>query len=213
MKAPPNLQYRQSYLGLANHLNRFSSKLADLTAPLRAPCKKGVVYASESSQQEEFEAIKREISRPPVLAYFDKSKTSVVKSDASKKGFGAVLSQESNPVVYTSKSLIETEQRYLNIERGLLNVVFALERFHHYLCGYTVTVQTDHHPLVSIWKKYIASNSIRLQRLLPRGEGKENVIADALSSVSPQPVRESKVDRDASLYICLLKKSPPIQQL
>jgi len=50
-------------------------------------------------------------------------------------------------------------------------------------------------PLVSIWKKSIAANSTRLQRLLLRLSqydidlqylrGKDNVIADALSRVSP----------------------------
>ena len=50
--------------------------------------------------------------------------------------------QDGKPVVYASRSLTETEQRYSNRERELLSVVFALERFHHYLYGYTVTVGT-----------------------------------------------------------------------
>ena len=33
-------------------------------------------------------------------------------------------------------------QRERERERELLSVVFALERFHHYLYGYTVTVRT-----------------------------------------------------------------------
>ena len=40
MKPPENLQDLQSFLGLVNYLNRFSPTLADLTAPLRALCKK-----------------------------------------------------------------------------------------------------------------------------------------------------------------------------
>ena len=218
MRAPQNLQDLQSYLGLVNYLNRFSPKLADFTAPLRALCKKGVVFAWESSQQDTFEAIKKEITREPVLAYFDKPKASVVQSDASKKGLGAVLLQDGKPVIYASRSLTETEQRYSNIERELLSVVFALERFHHYLYGYTVTVQTDHQPLVSIWTKSIASNSPRLPRVLLRLshydvdieylKGKENVIADALSRVSPQSVREGKTDRDVIPVHMLTEEIP-----
>ena len=64
--------------------------MADLTAPLRALCKKGVVFTWESSQQEAFEAIKKEITRAPVLAYVEKSKTSVIQSDASERGLGKV---------------------------------------------------------------------------------------------------------------------------
>ena len=94
-----------------------------------------------------------------------------------------------------SRALTETEQRYLNIERELLAIVFALERLDHYTFGRTITVQSNHQPLQSIWKKLIASTSPRLQRLLLRLahydinieflHGKENVIADMLSRVCP----------------------------
>ena len=56
-------------------------------------------------------------------------------------------------------------------------------------------VITDHQSLKSIWKKTIATSSPRLQRLLSQTaqydvhiehlRGKENVIADRLSQVSP----------------------------
>ena len=197
MQPPQNLQELQSFLGLVNYLNRFSSTLADLTVPLRALCKKEVVFTWESSQQAAFEAIKKEITSVPVLAYFDQSKKCIIQSDASKKGLGAVLLQDDKPVIYASRSLSDTEQGYSNIERELLSVVFALERFHKYVSGYTITAQTDHLPLVSIWKKSIAASSPRLHNLLLRLahydvdiqylKGKENVVADALSRVSPQP--------------------------
>ena len=85
-----------------------------------------------------------------MLAYFDRSKASTIQSDASKKGLGAVLIQDDKPVIYASRALTETEQSYSNIERELLSVVFALERFHHYVYGCTAMVQTDHKPLVSV---------------------------------------------------------------
>ena len=94
-----------------------------------------------------------------------------------------------------SRALTETEQRYSNIERELSAIVFALERLNHYTFGRTSTVQSDHKPLQSIWKKYIVSTSPRLQRLLLRLahydlnmeflRGKENIIADVLSRVCP----------------------------
>lgn len=207
MKPPQSLQDLQSYLGLVNYLSRFSPRLAEATAPLRELCKKQTVFVWESSQQQAFDTIKELITNTPVLAYFDKTKSSVIQSDASRKGLGAVLLQDGKPVIYASRSITEAEKNYSNIERELLSVVFALERLHHYVYGYTVIVQTDHLPLVSIWKKSIAANSTRLQRLLLRLSqhdidlqylrGKDNVIADALSRVSPLPLTaEDKEDSE-----------------
>ena len=192
-----NIQGLQSYLGLVNYLNRFSPALADLTALLTAFCKKDTLFTWESSQQAVFEAIKKEITSVPVLAYFDQSKASTIQSDAFKKGLEAVLLQDDKPVIYASRTPIETVKRHLNIERELLSVVFAPEKCHHYVHGYTATVQTDHEPLVSVWKKSILWISPRLQRQLLRLseydvnitclKGKNNVLAEVLSRVSPQP--------------------------
>ena len=153
------------------------------------------------------------------LAYFDQSKTSTIQSDASKKGLGAVLLQDNKPVIYASRALTETEQRYSNIERELLSVVFALERFHHYIYGYTATVQTDHKPLVSVWKKSIVCNSPRLQRLLLRLshcdvnieylKGKDNVIADALSRVGPQLTPKEGEDEEDFIPVHVLTGEIP----
>ena len=149
----------------------------------------------DPEHQRVFDGIKSVISSLPVLAYFDAKAEHTIQCDASKQGLGAVLLQEGQPVMYISRTLTETEQRYSNIECELLAVVFALERLDHYTAGYRVKVETDHQPLTSIWKKPISSTSARIQRLLLRLlwydidihylPGKSNVIADALSRVSP----------------------------
>ena len=101
--------------------------------------------------------------------------------------------------MYVSRALTETEQRYSNIERELLAIVFALERLNHYTFGRTITVQSDHQPLQSIWKKSIVSTHPRLLLRLAHYDlnieflrGKENVIADALSRVCPLQSTNSK---------------------
>ena len=42
------------------------------------------------------------------------------------EGLGAVLLLEGKPVIYVSRSLSPAEERYSNIERELLGVVFAM---------------------------------------------------------------------------------------
>ena len=145
MDPPQNMASLQSLNGMINYLKKFSPVLSKLSEPLRRLCKSGVIWVWESEQQDAFKAIKQGIRSLPVLAYFDKTKKHTIQCDASKKGLGAVLLQESKPVMYVSRALTETEQRYSNIERELLAIVFTLERLNHYTFGRTITVQSDHH--------------------------------------------------------------------
>ena len=131
----------------------------------------------------------------PVLVYFDPNKEHIIQCDDSKKGLGAFLLQEGQLVVYISRGLMDIEQRYSNIEWELLAVVFELERLNHYTFEFRTKVQTDQEHLTSIWKKPVTSINARVQRLLLRLPKydidlqylpwKKNVIADALSKVSP----------------------------
>ena len=59
---------------------------------------------------------------------------------------GAVLLQEGRPIAYVSHALTSTETRNAQIEKELLAVVFALERFHQYTYAKTVYVESDHKP-------------------------------------------------------------------
>ena len=201
MEVPTDLKDLQSFLGLVKYLSRYSPNLVQISEPLQRLCKQDTVYVWESQQKEAFEVIKIVITSAPVLAYFDKNKKHYIQTDASQKGLGAVLLQDGQPVVYVSRSLTPAETQYSNIERELLAVVFVLEILHHYVYGYTVTVETDHKPLVSIWHKTIVAASPHLQRLLLRLaqydlditylKGKKNVIADALSRISPKREEET----------------------
>ena len=127
MDPPQNMANLQSFNGMVNYLKKFSPVLSELSEPLRRLCKSGVKWAWESEQQSAFGSIKQVIMSLPVLAYFDKTKKHRIQYNASKKGLGAVLLQESKSVMYVSRALTETEQRYSNIKRELLAVVFALE--------------------------------------------------------------------------------------
>ena len=99
--------------------------------------------------------------------------------------------QDSRPIAFASKSLTDTESRYANIERELLVVVYACERFHTYLYGKPFVVQSDHKPLEMIQLKNLHAAPPRLQRMLLRLQnydviiryqpGKTLLLADGLS--------------------------------
>ena len=95
------------------------------------------------------------------------------------------------PIAFGSKTLTSAETRYANIERELLGVVGALEKFHYFAFGRPVVILTDHKPLISISKKALVNAPPQLQKLLLRLNnystslqwipGKEMIFADHLS--------------------------------
>ena len=100
---------------------------------------------------------------------------------------------------YASRSMTDTEAHYAQIEKEMLSIVFAVERFEQCVYGRPVKVETDHKPLESIFKKSLISAPKRLQRMLLRlqkfdlevtyKKGTEMVLADTLSRAYkvPQP--------------------------
>lgn len=111
------------------------------------------------------------ICKETTLAYFDPKKPVVLEVDASMKGVGAALTQEGRPIAFASKSLTDTEHRYANIEREMLAVVYACEKFHTFVFGRSFTILSDHKPLEMITLKNLGAAPPRLQRLLLRLQG------------------------------------------
>ncbi|KAK3739351.1 hypothetical protein RRG08_041671 [Elysia crispata] len=139
------------------------------------------------------------------LSYYDPKKATILEVDISMTGIGAALIQDGKPIAFASKSMTDTESRYANIERELLAVVFALERFHTYIYGKPVLVQSDHKPLENIQYKNLSKAPPRLQRMLLRIQpynctiqykaGKEMIFADYLSRISPSTADEIELDK------------------
>ncbi len=92
---------------------------------------------------------------------------------------------------YASRALTDTEQRYAQIENELLAILFAARKFHSYIYGKAVVVQSDHKPLENIMQKQLSKAPARLQRMLLQLQkyelniaytpGKHMHIADMLS--------------------------------
>ena len=80
-----------------------------------------------------------------------------IQSDASGKGLGAVLLQDSKPVCYASRALTVIETRYAPIESEMLAVVFACRKFCQYIYGRSVVIETDHKPLQAISTMYVVT--------------------------------------------------------
>nr|CAN82009.1 hypothetical protein VITISV_009795 [Vitis vinifera] len=97
-----------------------------------------------------------------------------VMCDASDFAIGAVLGQKEDGkpyvIYYASKTLNEAQRNYTTIEKELLAVVFALDKFRAYLVGSFIIFFTDHSAL-----KYLLTKDKK---------GVENVVADHLSRLA-----------------------------
>ena len=79
--------------------------------------------------------MKRLVTQGPILAYYNRVKELVIQFDASNLGLGAALMQEVRPLAYASRALTEPEIRYATIEKEMLAIVFALEKWHQFVYG------------------------------------------------------------------------------
>ena len=96
MDLPGDVDTMRSFLGLVNYLNRFSPHLAELREPLREICRQDTEFQLTKSVCVAFSKTKEEISKNVILPYFNPKSETTLQTDASKKGLGAVILQNSN---------------------------------------------------------------------------------------------------------------------
>ena len=168
MQFPPDKETMHSFLGLVNFLNRYTPRLAELCSPLRKLILKDSHYSPGDPEHAAFDAIKAEFQKKIILPYFDRNKETILQTDASKKGFGAVILQEEQPIYYASRALTSAEKNYQNLECEAQAAVWGMEKFHYFLYGRKFILQTDQKPLVSIFRKHMIDVSPRIQRITIR---------------------------------------------
>ena len=76
--------------------------------------------------------------------------------------------QQGKPIAYASQSLTSSESNYAQIEKELLAIVFACDKFHQFIYEFPTKVHSDHKPLESIVTEPLCSVPPRLQRMLLR---------------------------------------------
>ena len=213
---PASKQMLMSLLGMVQYLAPFLPHLSDMTAPLRELTKKDSEFLWTASHQQAFEKIKSAVAESTTLKFFNPKFQTRIQVDASKRGLGAALIQidPANPteeriIAFASKSLSDIESRYANIERELLAVVFGIEKFHTYVYGSKVIVESDHKPLETMLHKNLAQTPPRLQRMLLRlqpydmeiqyRKGSELLLADFLSRYKPNR-KEPHIHMDHTIH-------------
>ena len=133
MPEPKTKQELERFMGMIQYLSNFITRLSEKSAPHRALLKKNAAWYWNHEHQGAVQVLKEECSKQPTLRYYDGSKPVRISADSSKSGLGAVCLQEEQPVAYASRALTEAQQRYAQIEKKLLAIVFACEKCHQYI--------------------------------------------------------------------------------
>ena len=129
--------------------------MSSISAPLRDLSRNNVPFEWNENHTVAFNKLRQIITNPLTLKIYDSNLPLEIQTDASKNGLGACLMQAGHPIAFASRALNETEKNYAIIEKEMLAINFALEKFNFYCYGRHVTIFSDHKPLESIFKKKI----------------------------------------------------------
>ena len=130
MKTPENVQELETVLGMVAYVAKFIPSLSDLCASLRE-AKKAEEWYWGPTQQAAFTKVKEALTSETVLGYYDVKKPITLTVDALMKGLGVALIQGWWVIMYGSRALMPTEQRYAQIEKEALAIVFGCTKFHN----------------------------------------------------------------------------------
>ena len=222
MSSPTDKAGIRRILGMINFLAAHIPNVSTITAPLRSLLKSDTLFTWGPEQANALTKIKELLSTAPVLSYFEPTVTSTIQADASQHGLGACLLQRGKPIAYASRSLSPAECNYAQIEKELLAIVFACQKFHHYIYGFQTKVQSDHKPLESIVNKPLHKVSPRLQRMLLKLQnydlsikyvkGKDLHVADTLSRAYLTNPDDSTQSKDLEFAIHAMIENLPVSK-
>ena len=158
METPKTLTQLRRFMGMINQLGKFSPEMSDLSQPLRELLSPKRAWVWTDCQDTAFENVKRELTKPVVLALYDPAAETKICADASTYGLGAVLLQQQQhtqwkAVAYASSSMSDTERRYSQIEKEVLALVWSCRKFSNYILGKHIRLETDHKPLIPLLGK------------------------------------------------------------
>ena len=122
--------------------------------------KKDVKFQWKESYQDSLDTLKNKMTNAPILVFPEWKKQFHVHVSVSSIMLNMVLSHPgegsiNHPISFASRKLSTTEKSYTMTEREGLAMVYALQKFKHYLLGGHFKMYTIHYAL-----KYFVKNPL-----------------------------------------------------
>ena len=141
-------KYVQSFLGHVGYYKRFIQNFSKIGSPSFSVLVKDVVFTWTPECQEAFETIKTKLVTTPILRGPNSEFPFHIHIDASNFSIGAIIARKEDnlfySIYYVRKNFTGVEVSYMVTKKDFLAIVYAINKFWHYITGYKVFVHTDH---------------------------------------------------------------------
>jgi hypothetical protein len=141
--APSNIQEICNFVALVGYYRQFVKGFLKIANPITKLQKKNKKFLWNKKCAEEIQRIKELLTTTLILKFPNMDKEFLVCTDASKEGLGGLLMQDSRVISYISRKLRKHEENYTMHDLDLLEIVYALRFWTHYLIGRKFKLKTD----------------------------------------------------------------------
>ena len=152
LPAPNSVKKSRIVLGHNGYYRKFIKGYAKITVHMEKLLKKDIKFQWNEECQQSLDTLKEKMVTAPILVFPYWNKPFHVHVDASGIALGIVFTQLGeggidHPITYSSRKLSTAEKNYTTTEREGLAMVYALQKFRHYLLGAPFKMFTDHSSL------------------------------------------------------------------
>ncbi|GJW07075.1 reverse transcriptase domain-containing protein [Tanacetum coccineum] len=162
---PTSVKGVRGFLGHARFYRRFIQDFSKIARPMTHLLEKETSFVFSKECIKAFNILKKKLTEASILVAPDWDLPFEIMSDASDYAVGAVLRQRKTkhfqPIHYASKTMTDAQAHYTTMEKELLAVVYAFEKFWSYLVLSKTIVYTDYSAL-----KYLLVKQDAKPRLL-----------------------------------------------
>ena len=152
-----NVKGIHSFLGHAEFYRHFIKDFSQIARPLTSLLAKDAPFIFNDECHEAFQILKKALISAPIIQPPDWKLPFEIMCDASDFTVGAILGQTKDKkhygISFASKTLAGPQLNYSIIEKELLAVVFAIDKFRSYLVGAKVIIYIDHATLMYLLTK------------------------------------------------------------